>query len=100
MESIEKQLVLLTLYPDTEYRVLYSMRKQLLNEGIKYYKNSKFVKKFGGKKDTKLNAAIKNEANEILSILSTKEEKYDEEYERYRRGSKAYRGEVEKKWLT
>lgn len=100
MEDIKKQLALLTLFPETEYRVLYSMRKKLLEQGTRCYKNSKFIRKFVNKSDIKLNLKIKDEANEILTILSTKEREYDEEYERYRRGSKSYREKVEKKWLT
>lgn len=101
LSSLKKQLIILRLYPDIEYRVLYSMRRKLYKLGIKYYKESQYVRKYRGGREISQNdnKKIKEEANQILGLLYNKEDKYDKEYERYLRGSKEYRETMEKKWL-
>ncbi len=100
LSSLKKQLIILKLYPNTEYRILYNMRRKLYRLGVRYYKESRYVKKWKKGASQSDNKKIKEEANEILSLLYGKEEKYDKEYERYLRGSKEYREAMEKKWLT
>ena len=98
------QLKLLKCYRDVESRVLYSMRHKIITYAKKCFNETEYVKNYNEvKKSKKLSSTwrrrMREEANELLTCLYYYEKRILSEYELYRRGSCAFKKQIEEKWL-
>ncbi len=99
LKDTNNQVKRLKFYPSSEMQVYRQMRKALLKRAYSAYKNSEYVKFYKRGLTSAENRRIKKEAIEIDTYVCLQEMDLDKEFELYRRGSRKFKEEIEKKWL-
>lgn len=104
LEELNGQVKRLKIIQEGDLRVLYKMKKSLKEMAVEKYLKSSYLKNYQQISTMKngRSAAMKSlreESNQMLTLLCFREIALNKEYESYRRGSKAYRNAMEIKWL-